>query len=151
MRFVIKPDADHKFETLPGFIDHPVLAVQTPPIPVQARQFYRIRVMARMLIAAPQAVGGLIIRDSIGGEALQFRTSDGFSLDWREIILYRRAPADGELTVTFGFAAFGLAEIDDVRIDRIEQLPAGASPSADLARRLPPRRPPVANPPSARR
>jgi hypothetical protein len=129
-------DREHSTEEVPAFLDHPLAAVRTPPIPIGARQLVRIRVMLRMLIAAPPGAGGLIVRDSIGGEALQYRDTTANGEEWRELVLYRRAPEDTDLTLTIGLASFGIAYIDDIRVDRLEQIGPG-SLGPDVARRMP--------------
>ncbi len=98
---------------------------------VKAGEFYRISVdVLRRLNSAPGR-GGVIIRDSIGGEALQF-SSTGPIPGWTKVILYRRAVEDGELTVTLGLAGYGGATFDDFKIERAES-PADAIPP-DIAR-----------------
>jgi hypothetical protein len=124
-------------DDVPAYLDHPLAAMRTPPIPIGARQLVRIRVMLRMLSATPQGAGGLIIRDSFGGEALQYRDTTATGEEWRELVLYRRAPADGDLTITFGLAGFGVVYIDDIRVDRLEAAGSNSRPAGDVARRTP--------------
>ena len=89
-----------------------------------------------------------MIRDSIGGEALQL-TSTGPIPALTKMVFYRRAPADGELFITLGLAGYGEAFFDDVSVERVESAPAAesapASPAAAVGvARLPrPRRPDV--------
>jgi hypothetical protein len=104
-----------------SFLDHPAAAVQTPPIPVKGRQLVRIRVRAKMVQRTATGAGGLIVRDSLGGEQLQFRSSDALP-QWTEIVLFRRVPEDGEMTVTLGLAGFGSAQFDDLTVEPLEDL-----------------------------
>jgi hypothetical protein len=106
-------------DTLPPFLDHPVAAVTSPPVPLKARQLVRISVKVKQARPQPDGGLGLIVRDSIGGAALQYRTTLPI-VEWSEIILYRRAPADGPLTVTLGLGGYGTAYFDDLRIERLE-------------------------------
>ena len=106
-------------DSLVPFVDHPVAAIRSPPVKVGARQVYRISVMAKTSNQSVPGAGGLIIRDSIGGERLQFRTHDALAMDWFEVVYYRRAPADGTMTVTLGFAGYGYAAFDDFKIEPI--------------------------------
>ncbi len=101
------------------FVDHPVVAIRSPSVKVSARQVYRISVMAFMANASAPGAGGLIIRDSFGGERLQFRTTSALAMDWFEIVYYRRVPEDGELNVTLGMAGYGFAAFDDFKIQPI--------------------------------
>jgi hypothetical protein len=142
-----RKDLERGVDAVPAFFDHPPVALRSRPIAVGAHQLIRIRVMIKMAIPSPAGVGGVIVRDSIGGEALQFRQTDPIP-DWRELVLYRRAPTDGQLTVTLALAGFGWVEFDDLRIDRVvQEMPAGEP--AEIARRPQPRQPDAALPPRA--
>ncbi|HWE36538.1 MAG TPA: hypothetical protein VG406_08230 [Isosphaeraceae bacterium] len=132
-----KPDAGQverdRVDAVAPYLDRPVVSLTSPPVSVAARQFVRISVNVKVPRPQPQGGGGVVIRDSLGGEPLQFRITEAIP-DWRRVYLYRRVPADGELTVTLGLAGFGEALFDDLRIDRIEAEPDAPS---DLARRRP--------------
>jgi hypothetical protein len=106
-------------DSLVPFVDHPVVAIRSPSVKVRAREVYRISVMAYIANQSVPGAGGLIIRDSIGGERLQFRTSNALAMDWFEIVYYRRVPADGILNVTLGMAGYGFAAFDDFKIQPI--------------------------------
>ena len=106
-------------DSLVPFVDHPVVAVRSPAVKVGARQVYRISVMAYMANPAAPGAGGLIVRDSIGGERLQFRTPSALATDWFEIVYYRRVPADGTMSVTLGMAGYGYAAFDDLKVEPI--------------------------------
>jgi hypothetical protein len=150
LKLQVDPDKNHTLDTLPAYFDHPQAAVQSPPVKIGAGQLVRIRAYVRMIYQTPPGLGGLIMRDSIGGEALQFRTTEGTTIEWREVILYRRAASDCDLTVTFGLAGFGFVQIDDLRIDRLELPLNNPSPSANVARGAP-RRPTAGAPVRATR
>ncbi len=68
------PARSRTLDSLVPFVDHPVVAIRSPAVKVGARQVYRISVMVYIVNAANPGAGGLIVRDSIGGERLQFRT-----------------------------------------------------------------------------
>ena len=106
-------------DSLVPFVDHPVVAIRSPSIKVGARQVYRISVMVFMVNPTLPGAGGLIVRDSIGGERLQFRTPQGIRANWFEVVYYRRAPADGTLSVTLGMAGYGWAAFDDLKVEPI--------------------------------
>jgi hypothetical protein len=116
----VRPLDPKGIDNLTAFLDHPAAAVQSPPIPVEAAQLVRIRVKVRMPRALPAGSGGVIIRDSLGGEALEFRQTEAIN-NWTEVVLLRRVATDGDLTVTLGLAGFGDAYFDDLRIDRLEK------------------------------
>lgn len=137
-------------EKLVPFLDHPAAAVRSPAIPVVRDRLYRIRVLIRLVPQLPGGTGGIIVRDSIGGPAYEFRATDLCPF-WREVTLYRLAPEDGTMTVTLGLAGYGEAYFDRLRIDAIDggsSRPAAPRPAGDapIARRP---SPPSPNPPRA--
>lgn len=144
----VEPKDPAKFDSLTPFLDHPAIAVESPPVPVRRNNFVRIRVWVKMPREHPRGAGGLIIRDSLGGAFFQFRSTAGIR-DWSEVVLYRLAPNDGELSVTLGLAGYGTAMFDDLRVELIEageptpnetpaplaRRPTARAPSANLPRR----------------
>ena len=64
-------------------------------------------------------MGGIIVRDSLGGEQLQYRTSDPIP-SFSRVVIYRKAPTDCSFTVTFGLAGYGEAFFDDFRVELVE-------------------------------
>jgi hypothetical protein len=132
LKLTVAPPDPKAIDRLATFFDHPPAAIRTPPVPVKAREFVRIRVKIRMPRRLPPGTGGLIVRDSLGSELLQFRTTEPIP-DWTDLVLYRRVPADGELTVMIGLAGYGVAYLDDLRIDRLEQVRSLPGSGGDLA------------------
>jgi hypothetical protein len=116
-------------DALPSILDLPASAVRSPGVAVRAGDFVRIRVKYRLPRSIAAAGGGLIVRDSLGGAALQYRTTEP-TASWRELVLFRRAPEDGELTVTLGLAGLGEALFDDLRVEFLGRSEPGP---ADLA------------------
>jgi hypothetical protein len=113
------PKPGTTIDSLVPFVDHPVVAIRSPSVKVRASEVYRISVMAYMANQTVPGAGGLIIRDSIGGERLQFRTTNALAMDWFEVVYYRRVPADGTMDVTLGMAGYGFAAFDDFKIEPI--------------------------------
>jgi hypothetical protein len=101
-------------------LDFPVAAIRSPPIKVEANNFIRISVLVKREFPTAPGLGGVVVRDSIGGEQLQFRAS-GPLAEYSRVILYRKAPADGNFTVTLGLAGYGEARFDDFRVEVIER------------------------------
>jgi hypothetical protein len=131
-------------DQLPPFVDFPVAAVRSPIIRVGAKQFIRISVLVHRPIASTPGAGGVIVRDSIGGETLQFRTTDPIP-ELSRVVLYRRVPADGELTVTLGLAGYGDVFFDDLKIEPVISIPPSVSQAIDA-----PPRPRSPEPPPVR-
>ncbi len=146
LKLTVEPVRKGSIDTLPPFLDHPAAAIRSPAVKVRAGQFLRISVFVQRQYSSADGYGGLIVRDSIGGEPLQYVTSEPIPA-MKKLVLYRRAPADGEMSVTLGLAGFGQAFFDDLSVTRVEQVPA-VEP-ADVARAPRPRRP--AAPPTAAR
>ena len=121
--------------TAPQFFDFPVAAVRSPAIKVEAKNLIRISVLVKRPIASTPGMGGIIVRDSIGGEQFQFRTSDAIP-SFSRVVLYRKAPVDGSFTVTLGLAGYGEAFFDDFRVELVE--------ADEGQRRSQPRQPPGA-------
>ena len=121
LTMTVAPADAKNLDTLPAFLDHPAAAIRTPPIKVKAAEIVRVSVSVFMPTPVAPGAGGIIVRDSIGGELLQFRTVNAIP-EWQDVILYRRAPSDGMFTVTLGYAGYGVAKFDNVQVQKIEAL-----------------------------
>lgn len=126
-----------QIDTLIPFMKLPAAAIRTPAIRMERGELYRISVLVKKDYASPQGIGGITITDSIGGEPMQFRTSSGMHKLSR-VVLYRRAPSKGMLTVTLGLAGFGEAIFEDFRVERLD-IASRVSPD-EYANRQSPRR-----------
>ncbi len=119
--------------------DNPPVVVETPPVwitspalPVEAGQLVCIRGWVQIPAAVTGSVDGLLIIDSLSGEALAQRI--GQTDGWQEFTLYRAAPESGRMSVTFALSGLGEVWLDDVTIHylepagtgRLTQLPAAA-------------------------
>ncbi|MEX2142858.1 MAG: hypothetical protein WD894_26615 [Pirellulales bacterium] len=98
------------------------LWVTTPPVQVHRGEIVRVRGRVRVSTPIRGSVDGLMVVDSLGGEALAARF--GATKEWEEFLLYRAAPREGEMRVTFALTGFGEAMIDDVEIQAM--LPSGS-------------------------
>jgi hypothetical protein len=121
-----------ELDTLQPFLDFPVAAIRSPPIRVERNNLIRISVLVKRMLPSARGAGGVIVRDSIGGEQLQYRTSDPIP-EFERILLFRKAPSDGTFTVTLGLAGYGEAFFDDLQVEVVEQ--DGAMDARDLVRR----------------
>jgi hypothetical protein len=123
--------------------DFPVVAVRSPEVPVQEGQFLRISLDLSKPYYQIPGHGGVIIRDSIGGEPLQFRFAPEIP-ELTPVVFFRRAPADGVLTVTIGLAgAHGEVFINNFKVEVAEASVPGEGTPPDLAGRA---QPPLPNP-----
>ena len=153
IKMKVEPADPKGIDALPPFLDFPAAAIRSPAIPVGAEYLYRISVLVKRPRPGASGVGGVIVRDSIGGEPLQFRWTDALP-EWTKVVLFRRAPSDGELTVTLGLAGYGEAYFDDFKVEQVEELPETRPPErrgSPAAAARPPRPPqPVPGPASGR-
>ena len=115
LRLAVKP-AGEKSNNL---IETPPLWVTSAPVPVQAGEVLCIR--GRVKIEAPitGSVDGLMIVDSLGGEALAQRM--GETGGWQEFVLFRAARESGTMTVTFALTGLGEARLDDFSVQAVGQ------------------------------
>jgi hypothetical protein len=133
LRLRVRPSEGQQVDDLQPYQDRPTVAIRSPPVPVARGNFVRISVLVRpTTFQAEGSGGGVIVRDSIGGELMQFRMYYGEPV-WKRVVLYRRAPESGELTVTLGLAATsGEVEFDDLRVELLTppsaEARAGAAP-----------------------
>lgn len=102
------------------FLDFPVAAIRSPAIRVQANNLIQISVLVKRPIRSNPGIGGVIIRDSIGGEQFQYRNGDDIP-GYSRVVLYRKAPADGNFYVTLGLAGYDEVYFDDFRVQVIEE------------------------------
>jgi len=131
VKMFVEASARGGIDGLPPFLDLPVASIRSPAVKVRAGQFLKVSVDVLRAVQTPEGYGGLIIRDSIGGEALQFVSNEPIPKRTK-VILYRRAAADGDFTVTLGLAGYGEAYFDDLSVQRVEAAPTGPTP--DVAR-----------------
>jgi hypothetical protein len=138
IKLEVKTEDPKAVDTAQPILDFPVAAIRSPPIRVERNNLIRISVLVKRMFPSAQGMGGIIVRDSIGGEQFQYRTSWGIP-EYSRVLLFRKARADGSFTVTLGLAGYGEAFFDDLRVEVVEQDDDRAAP--DLARRNEPARP----------
>jgi hypothetical protein len=106
--------------------------ITSPPVPLRAGEVACIRGRVRVATPIRGSVDGLLIVDSLGGEALAERF--GETKSWQGFVMYRAAPRDCEVTLTIALTGFGEAMIDDVTISTV-RLAAITAPHSDPATR----------------
>lgn len=105
----------------PSIVETPPVWVTTPAITVGRNKMVRIRGYVRTSSAIAGSQDGVMVFDSIGGQALASRivSADG----WRQFTLFRVVPEDTTLTLTLALTGIGEAWIDDLDIAVLD-LPA---------------------------
>lgn len=104
-------------------LESPPVSVETPPIQFPAGGLICIRGWAHVPAAITGSVDGLMITDSLGGEALAERIDT--TVGWTPFALYRVVPPSGQVKITFALTGLGEAWIDDVSVQLL-QPPASA-------------------------
>ncbi|MCC7085942.1 MAG: hypothetical protein IT427_13145 [Pirellulales bacterium] len=114
-RFCLRLQAlPEKADAPPALVESPPLWVTSAPVQLEAGDVVCIRGQARVPTKISGSVDGLMIIDSLGGDALAERIDD--TKEWREFVLYRAATQHGPLAVTFALTGIGEAAIDNVSI-----------------------------------
>jgi hypothetical protein len=115
-------------KNLPSLLETPPLWVTSAPVDVQSGELICIRGRVRIAKPITASVDGLMIVDSLGGEALAQRLSQ--TGGWQEFVLYRSARVSGPMTVTFALTGVGEAWIDDFGVHPVQRGAAAALPQA---------------------
>ncbi len=121
----------------PAALELPPVKIVSPPIPVRSGQLVRIHGWIRVPQPIKSSQDGLLVYDSLAGIQLAERIAVADT--WREFALYRAAPVDGDVSITFALTGIGEAHIDDVTISLHESIAdRSVGGPLDEARRLPP-------------
>lgn len=117
----------------PELVETAPVWVETPPIRVRKGEWVRIRGRVWLERPVTGSIDGLMIIDSLGGLGMAERITS--TDDWREFVLYRVAPVDGELYVTFALTGYGVAWLDALAVEGLHA--QGVAPSLPRVSRLP--------------
>ena len=128
----VTPDDPKDIDKLEPYFDFPAAAVLSPAVRVEANNLIRISVLFKRPLYSTPGRGGVIIRDSIGGEQFQYRSHDTVA-GYSRVVLYRKAPADCTFRVMLGLAGYGEVHFDDFRVEVIEADVPHRSVAPDLA------------------
>jgi hypothetical protein len=134
IKMVVAPEHPEELDSAQPYLDFPVAAIRTPPISVEANNLVRISVLVKRPYQSPWGMGGVIVRDSIGGEQFQFRTANPIP-SFSRVVLFRKAPAAGTFSVILGLAGYGEAYFDDLRVEVIEATSRAIEPNIAQGRR----------------
>ena len=128
LKLSVEATDNDRIDRLPPTLDFPLAAIRSPEVKVKAGQFIRISVDIAKPMYHPEGHGGVIIRDSIGASRCNSDPTTSI-IDLTPVVLFRRAPADGVVTVTLGLAAYGEAYFNNFKVEVAE------GPGAARARR----------------
>jgi len=101
----------------PDLVETAPVWVESPAIPVRKGEWLRIR--GRVWLEGPVtgSIDGLMIIDSLGGLGMAERVAA--AEDWQPFVLYRVAPADGEMYLTFALTGYGVAWLDELAVESL--------------------------------
>jgi hypothetical protein len=105
-------------------VESPPLWIISAPVHVNAGDIVCIRGQVRVPRPIVGSVDGLMIIDSLGGEALAQRITQ--TEGWHEFVMYRAAPHAGNLTVKLALTGLGEAWIDELSVRPIRRADAVA-------------------------
>ena len=106
---------------LPAGVETPTVWITTAPIELRAGDLVQIQAWIKIDRPLAMSVDGLVIIESLGGETLALRLQQ--TTGWQQVTLYRAAPRNGPLTVTFALAGLGEAAVDDVSVQVLQRGP----------------------------
>ncbi len=136
IKMSVVPVVKYGIDDLVPFLDYPAVAIRSPAVAVEEGQFLRVSVLVKRTRPTVEGVGGVVVRDSIGGEAFQFVSNEPMG-KMTKVILYRRVPQNGDFTVMLGLAGYDSVFFDDFRVERVETSAPNAP--ADVVRAPRPR------------
>ncbi len=111
---------DAEAETRIDLVETPPVWMTSPPVQVEAGTLVAIHGWVQIPTAITGSVDGLMIVDSITGEALAERI--GETMGWQEFTLYRAAPRSGTMSVSFVLSGLGEVWLDDVTVQAVERV-----------------------------
>lgn len=117
-------------------VESPPVWITSPAVSVQPGQLVRISGWVNVPQSIVGSVEGVLVLDSIGGEALAERI--GRTTSWRPFVLHRVATRGGPISVTIALTGLGQAWVDNIQIEPLA-LPGSApfSPSVPPTAQLP--------------
>jgi hypothetical protein len=112
----------------PRLIETPPLWVTTAAVSVDQGDLVQIQGWLRVAGPINGSVDGLLLLDSLSGEAMALRAVNEPA--WRQFTLYRVAGRSGPMQLTFALSGLGEAWIDDVSVQIVQRGRSGPSPQA---------------------
>ena len=107
-----------------GIVETAPIWITSPPVDVRSGQWLKISGFVYAPVTVAGSLDGVLILDSLGGEALAERVGEAGS--WRPFTMYRAVPNSGTVTVTIALTGLGEAWVDDLSIETWQ--PPGAPP-----------------------
>jgi hypothetical protein len=124
-----------KADSPPGLVETPPLWITSPAVNVDAGVVVRFSGWVHIPTPLVGSVDGLLIYDSITGEALAERL--GETTGWQPFSLYRIATRSGPVSLTLALSGLGEVWLDDVAVQVLSPTaaaPLGQSPTLPARR-----------------
>jgi hypothetical protein len=99
----------------PLALERSFVAVLSPAVHLRPGTPVAVSAWVRIPEAITASPDGVLFYDSVGGEPLAVRLTG--ATKWKKIILYRKVPANGAVSVTLALTGLGAVYFDDVRIE----------------------------------
>jgi hypothetical protein len=99
-------------------IDATPLWISSPKIPVRVGQLVRIHGWINVPQVIRGNMDGLMIIDSLGGEAMAERIP--ITAGWQEFTLYRSVPFETDFQLTLALTGFGTALLDEITVRTVD-------------------------------
>ncbi len=114
----------------PEALERTFLAVNSPAVQLPPGSL--VRISGSVLIPDPikASPDGALFYDSAGGEPLAIRLTA--TEGWRDVTLYRRVPASGQLHVTVALTGLGTVFFDDIRVEPLVAAPLVTPPTMPM-------------------
>ena len=115
LRVIPIPSPLNKNFRPPQSLERVSVVAESPVYEVPPKSWVRISFWVKVPYAIEGSADGVVVFDSVGGEPLAVRI--GSTGRWKQHFLYRQAPADGKIAMTFALTGLGEAYFDDLKIE----------------------------------
>jgi hypothetical protein len=112
LRLQIKPKGAQPAQEA---LERTFLAIRSPSVRLPPGTLVQVSGWVRIPSGIGASVDGALLYDSAGDEPLAVRLTE--TKGWKQIVLYRRVPASGQISVTMALTGLGTAYFDDIRIE----------------------------------
>ncbi len=116
---------------VPAVLERAYVAIHSPAVQLPPGTLVRISASVRAPGGIAGSADGALFYDSAGGEALAYRVNGDLS-KWKRLVLFRRVPETGSISITMALTGLGKVYFDSVRIEPIAAGPA-PTPKATVA------------------
>ena len=112
-------------QNAPAVVEAPPVWITSGAVPVKAGQLLKIVGWVKVPNRIQRSPDGLLIFDSLGGLPLAIRIHE--TVGWEPFAIYRAAPRDGEMRITFSLTGIGEVQIDGVNVSTADRIARHAS------------------------